>query len=130
VRTGSFKGFLGKNLVNTLVIGIGGSYLGVEFVHEALRSSTKGVAATQGRKIKFIANVDPLDFFRAVEGLDASQTLVVINSKTFTTAETMLNARTVVDWLVNEHKKLGVKVETEEDKKKLSIATLQLAARP
>jgi glucose-6-phosphate isomerase len=88
-------------------------------VHESLRSCPSGFKAAQGRRIKFIANVDPLDFFRAVEGLDASETLVIINSKTFTTAETMLNARTVVNWLIDEHKKLGVKVDTEEDRKKI-----------
>lgn len=45
-------------------------------------------------QLKFLANVDPIDFFRATDGLDVEQTLFVIVSKTFTTAETMLNART------------------------------------
>lgn len=63
---------------------------------------------SKDRKIRFLANVDPVDFARAVEGLDAEETLIVINSKTFTTAETILNAKTCRDWLLNEHKKKGV----------------------
>ena len=45
------------------------------------------------RKLRFLANVDPVDFARAVDGLDPEHTLFIINSKTFTTAETMLNAK-------------------------------------
>lgn len=56
---------------------------------------------------RFLANVDPIDFLRATEGLNAEETLFVVNSKTFTTAETMLNARSCRSWLVSEHKKLG-----------------------
>jgi glucose-6-phosphate isomerase len=44
--------------------------------------------------MRFLANVDPIDFFRATDGLDVEETIFVIVSKTFTTAETMLNART------------------------------------
>ncbi len=55
---------------------------------------------------KFLANVDPIDFHRAIEGLDIEETLVVINSKTFTTAETMLNAHTVKNYIIEHYKKL------------------------
>lgn len=54
---------------------------------------------SKGRRLRFLANVDPIDVARALEGLDPEQTLVVVISKTFTTAETMLNARTVRSWL-------------------------------
>jgi glucose-6-phosphate isomerase len=54
-----------------------------------------------GRTLRFLANVDPVDSARALEGLDPETTLVVIVSKTFTTAETMLNARTVKKWLLD-----------------------------
>ena len=50
--------------------------------------------AAEGRRLRFLANVDPIDASRALEGLDPETTLVVVISKTFTTAETMLNART------------------------------------
>jgi len=51
--------------------------------------------------------VDPIDFARATEGFNAEETLVIVNSKTFTTAETMLNARSVRSWLVESYKKLS-----------------------
>lgn len=55
---------------------------------------------SRGRQLRFLANVDPIDVARALSGLDPEETLVVVVSKTFTTAETMLNARTVRSWLV------------------------------
>lgn len=57
-----------------------------------------------GRRLRFLANVDPVDVKRALEGLDPEETLVVVVSKTFTTAETMLNARTLKDWLLTSLK--------------------------
>jgi len=98
------KGYSGKDLKNTLVIGIGGSYLGPEFVFEAMRQDSGCRAAAEGRTLKFLANVDPIDFHRAMEGLDIEETLVVINSKTFTTAETMLNAATVKNHIIEHYK--------------------------
>lgn len=70
VRSGEFKGATGKSLKNLIVIGIGGSYLSIEFVYEALRSHPAYHEAISGRKIRFLANVDPIDFSRAVEGLN------------------------------------------------------------
>ena len=99
------KGFSGRDLKNTLIIGIGGSYLGPEFVFEALRTDESSSKAATGRKLKFLANVDPIDFHRAMDGLDIEETLVVINSKTFTTAETMLNARTVRNYIIEHYSK-------------------------
>jgi len=100
VRSGAIKGYSGKLLKNTLVIGIGGSYLGPEFVFEALRTDAESKKGAEGRRLKFLANVDPIDFHRAMEDFDIEETLVVINSKTFTTAETMLNARTVRNYII------------------------------
>lgn len=102
VRSGEAKGFTGKPLTDVLCIGIGGSYLGVEFVFEALKTHPEAAAAAQGRRLRFLANVDPIDVKRALEGLNAETTLVVVVSKTFTTAETMLNAKTVKAWLIKE----------------------------
>jgi glucose-6-phosphate isomerase len=100
VRSGRWRGATGKPLADVVAIGIGGSYLGPEFVAEALRTDPDCARAAEGRRLRFLANVDPIDVARALEGLDPETTLVVIVSKTFTTAETMLNARTVRDWLV------------------------------
>jgi len=102
VRSGEWKGYTGKPLTDVLAIGIGGSYLGVEFVTEALRTDPEAAAAAKGRRLRFLANVDPIDVKRALEGLNAETTLVLVVSKTFTTAETMLNAKTVKAWLIKE----------------------------
>merc|ERR1719424_2404650 len=102
VRSGEWKGHTGKPLKDVLCIGIGGSYLGVEFVFEALKTDDEAAKAAKGRGLKFLANVDPIDVKRALTGLIAEETLVVVVSKTFTTAETMLNARTVKEWLIKE----------------------------
>ena len=106
VRSGKWKGATGKKLTDVVAIGIGGSYLGPEFVAEAIRNDPAAAKAAVGRRLHFLANVDPTDSARALEGFDPATTLVVVISKTFTTAETMLNARTVRAWLVA---KLGEK---------------------
>jgi len=106
VRSGAWKGATRKKLTDVVAIGIGGSYLGPEFVHEAMRTDSVCAKAATGRRLRFLANVDPIDVTRALEGLDPATTLVVVISKTFTTAETMLNAKTVRAWLT---KKLGAK---------------------
>lgn len=111
VRSGAHVGVTGKKLTNVVSIGIGGSYLGVEFVYESIRNEPAAAEASTGRKLRFLANVDPVDVTRALEGLDPEETLVIIISKTFTTAETMLNANSVRDWLV---KSLSSKAAKED----------------
>lgn len=112
VRSGAHRGFSGKLLTSVVCIGIGGSYLGPEFVFEALRSDYRTTKEGH-RTTRFLANVDPVDVGRALEGLDPESTLVIIISKTFTTAETMLNAVTVRDWLVAHYKAIGHKESQE-----------------
>lgn len=104
VRDGTISGFTGKKLKNIVAIGIGGSFLGPEFVFEALRHDSTCKAASAGMNLKFLANVDPTDFFRATDGLDVEETLFMIVSKTFTTAETMLNARTCKKHILDYYK--------------------------
>lgn len=101
IRTSDAFGVTGKPLTDVVAIGIGGSYLGPEFVYEALRMDPVANEAASGRRLRFLANVDPVDVSRAREGLNPETTLVVIVSKTFTTAETMLNARTMRKWIVD-----------------------------
>ena len=108
VRKGTWKGATGKPLTDVVAIGIGGSYLGPEFVYEAMRTDPACAKAAAGRRLRFLANVDPIDVERALDGLDPAKTLVVVVSKTFTTAETMLNARTVRAWLL---KGIGAKAK-------------------
>ena len=101
VRGGrDWLGATGQPLTDVVSIGIGGSYLGPEFVYEALRNEAQAAKAARGRRLRFLANVDPVDVTRALDGLRPETTLVVVVSKTFTTAETMLNARTLKQWIV------------------------------
>lgn len=104
VRSGKHRGFSGKELRNVVCIGIGGSYLGPEFVFEALRSDYRTNSNSSDRITRFLANVDPVDVGRALEDLDPESTLVVVISKTFTTAETMLNAANVRTWILDHYK--------------------------
>ena len=105
VRSGLFLGFTKKKLKNFISIGIGGSYLGVDFVYNAMKSHPDYERLSQGFNLRFIANVCPIDFHRAIEGLDVEETLVIVTSKTFTTAETMKNGRNVKNWVIEEYKK-------------------------
>uniref|UniRef100_A0A7S0CTX8 Glucose-6-phosphate isomerase n=1 Tax=Amorphochlora amoebiformis TaxID=1561963 RepID=A0A7S0CTX8_9EUKA len=100
VRSGAWKGSTGKPITNIVAVGIGGSYLGAEFVAEAL-STGPAAKGAEGRTLRFLANVDPVAVERALRGLKAESTMVVVISKTFTTAETMLNARTLRKWIVD-----------------------------
>ncbi|GLD96492.1 hypothetical protein PINS_up005175 [Pythium insidiosum] len=108
VRSGAKLGATGKPIKNVISIGIGGSYLGPEYVYEALRAEPTAKKAAAGRTLRFLANVDPVDVDRATQGLNPEETMVIVVSKTFTTAETMLNARTLRKWLVDELAKRGV----------------------
>jgi glucose-6-phosphate isomerase len=100
VRNGEWVGATGKPLTSVVAVGIGGSFLGPLFVHTSLRTCAEAAEGARGRQLRFLANVDPVDVARSLNGLDPETTLVVVVSKTFTTAETMLNARTVRQWII------------------------------
>uniref|UniRef100_A0A3Q7J5N2 Glucose-6-phosphate isomerase n=1 Tax=Solanum lycopersicum TaxID=4081 RepID=A0A3Q7J5N2_SOLLC len=99
VRSGSWVGATGKALKDVVAVGIGGSFLGPLFVHTALQTEAEASECARGRQLRFLANVDPIDVARNITGLNPETTLVVVVSKTFTTAETMLNARTMREWI-------------------------------
>ena len=71
------------------------SFLGPLLVDTAIAKAPSSMASAAGRRLRFLANVDPVDVANALTGFSPATTLVVVVSKTFTTAETMLNARTV-----------------------------------
>ena len=96
VRSGEWKGHTGKPIRNILNIGIGGSDLGPVMAYEALRHYSK-----RDLTFRFISNVDSTDFAEAVHDLDPAETLFVVSSKTFTTLETMTNAESAREWLLN-----------------------------
>jgi len=95
VRSGSWKGYTGKRMRNVINIGIGGSDLGPVMAYEALRHYSE-----RGMTFRFVSNIDGTDFAESVGDLDAAQTLFIVSSKTFTTLETMTNARSARDWLL------------------------------
>jgi glucose-6-phosphate isomerase len=95
VRSGAWKGFTGKPIRNIINVGIGGSDLGPVMAYEALKHYSD-----RGRTFRFVSNVDSTDFAEAVVDLDPAETLFIISSKTFTTLETMTNARSARAWLL------------------------------
>lgn len=103
VRDGTVKGYTGKPLTDVISVGIGGSYLGTEFVATALAAEPLAARHSAGRRLHFLANVDPVDVYLSERGFHPETTLVVIISKTFTTAETLMNARALRNWLLKHY---------------------------
>ncbi|OAF09248.1 glucose-6-phosphate isomerase [Bradyrhizobium centrolobii] len=95
LRSGAWKGHTGKRIRHVINIGIGGSDLGPVMAYEALRHYSE-----RAMTFRFVSNVDGTDFAEAVRDLDPAETLFIVSSKTFTTLETMTNARTARDWLL------------------------------
>ena len=95
VRSGEWKGVTGKRIEHVMSIGIGGSDLGPVMVYEALKPY-----ADAGIDCRYVSNIDPNDMAEKVKGLDPETTLVIIVSKTFTTLETLTNAREAKAWLL------------------------------
>ncbi|MCW2522470.1 MAG: Glucose-6-phosphate isomerase [Frankiales bacterium] len=95
LRSGEWTGHTGQRISNVVNIGIGGSDLGPVMAYEALKHYSQ-----RDLTFRFVSNVDGTDFVEKTRDLDPAQTLFVISSKTFTTLETMTNARTARDWLL------------------------------
>ncbi len=95
VRAGGWAGFTGKPIRNLVNIGIGGSDLGPVMAYEALKHYSD-----RHLTVRFVSNVDGSDFAEATRDLDPAETLFIVASKTFTTLETMTNARTARAWLL------------------------------
>ena len=93
VRSGAWKGNTGKRIRNVINIGIGGSDLGPVMAYETLKHYSE-----RAMTFRFVSNVDGTDLAEAVRDLEPAETLFIISSKTFTTLETMTNARTARDW--------------------------------
>lgn len=95
VRGGQWPGYTNQPIRNVVNIGIGGSDLGPVMAYEALRHYSE-----RSLTFRFVSNIDGTDFAEATRDLDPAQTLFIVSSKTFTTLETMTNARTARDWLL------------------------------
>ena len=97
IRGGEWKGFTGKRIRNIVNIGIGGSDLGPVMAYEALK-----FYSSRELTFRFVSNIDGNDFSEAVQDLHPEETLFIVSSKTFTTLETMTNARTARKWLLDK----------------------------
>ncbi|MBP8655399.1 MAG: glucose-6-phosphate isomerase [Kiritimatiellae bacterium] len=95
VRAGEWRGFTGKPIRNIVNIGIGGSDLGPVMAYEALKPYSR-----RDLTVRFVSNVDGTHIVETVRDLDAAETLFIVASKTFTTQETMTNAGTARQWLL------------------------------
>ena len=93
VRNGSWKGYTGRSIKNIINIGIGGSDLGPVMAYEALR-----YYSNRDLCFRFISNIDGTDFAEVTRDINPEETLFIVSSKTFTTQETMTNARTAREW--------------------------------
>jgi len=95
VRSGAWTGYTGKPIRNVVNIGIGGSDLGPVMAYEALRWYSR-----RDMTFRFVSNVDPTDLVEATRDLAADETLFIVSSKTFTTLETIENATSARQWVV------------------------------
>ena len=102
VRSGAWRGVSGKKIEHVVSVGIGGSDLGPVMVYEALKPY-----ADAGIDCRYISNIDPNDAAEKLAGLDPETTLVIIVSKTFTTLETLTNAREVRTWMLDALERAG-----------------------
>jgi len=95
IRNGEWNGYTGKRIRTVINIGIGGSDLGPVMAFEALRHYS-----IREMDFRFVSNVDGADFMEAITGLNPEETIFIIASKTFTTQETMANARAARQWIL------------------------------
>ncbi|WP_424449132.1 glucose-6-phosphate isomerase [Microbacterium arborescens] len=116
VRSGEWKGVTGKKVTHVVNIGIGGSDLGPVMISEALRPY-----ATAGIQARFVSNIDPFDIANKTADLDPETTLFIVASKTFTTLETLTNARLARDWLWTGLQGVGA-IDDSEAKKTDAVA--------
>ncbi|HLL78575.1 MAG TPA: glucose-6-phosphate isomerase [Ktedonobacteraceae bacterium] len=96
VRSGEWKGYTGKRIRNIVNIGIGGSDLGPYMAYDALK-----FYSDRNLTLRFVSNVDSNEFVECTRDLDPAETLFIVSSKTFTTLETLTNARSARQWCVS-----------------------------
>ena len=115
VRSGEWVGITGKPVKTVVNVGIGGSDLGPVMAYEALKPYVQ-----EGLECRFISNIDPTDAGETTKDLDPETTLVIVASKTFTTLETITNAKVVRAWLLDALRERGI--VTDEASEKEAIA--------
>ncbi len=118
VRSGEWTGVTGKRIETVVNIGIGGSDLGPVMVYEALKPYVQ-----EGLTARFISNIDPNDCAEKVKDLDPETTLFIIASKTFTTLETLTNARMARDWFLGALEAKGISTDGAIAKHFVAVST-------
>jgi glucose-6-phosphate isomerase len=116
VRSGEWVGVTGKPMTTVVNIGIGGSDLGPVMVYEALQPYVKA-----GLQARFVSNIDPTDVAEKTKDLDPETTLFIVASKTFTTLETLTNARLARSWLLEALRESGA-IEAGEEAASAAVA--------
>ena len=109
VRSGEWTGVTGKRIQTLVNIGIGGSDLGPVMVYEALQPYVQ-----EGLTARFVSNIDPTDVAEKTKDLDPETTLFIVASKTFTTLETLTNARLARSWLLDGLRSSGAIAEGDD----------------
>ncbi|TCD53902.1 glucose-6-phosphate isomerase [Alloscardovia theropitheci] len=116
VRSGEWTGVTGKKIDTVVNIGIGGSDLGPVMVYEALKAyRDSGISA------RYVSNIDPNDMAEKLKGIDSETTLFIVVSKTFTTLETLTNARSARTWLLENLKANGA-IDGSDEKNAEAVA--------
>lgn len=118
VRSGQWRGVTGKPLTTIINIGIGGSDLGPVMAYEALQPYVK-----PGISCRFISNIDPTDLGETLRGVDPETTLFIVASKTFTTLETLTNARQARAWLLEKLAAQGAPTDGAVAKHFIAVST-------
>ncbi|MEW6935221.1 glucose-6-phosphate isomerase [Trueperella pyogenes] len=118
VRDGEWTGITGKPIRTVVNVGIGGSDLGPVMAYEALKPYVK-----EGLECRFVSNIDPTDVGETLKGLDPETTLVIVASKTFTTLETLTNARQARNWLLKTLEAQGAPTEGAVAKHFVAVST-------
>ena len=115
VRSGEWVGITGKPVKTVVNVGIGGSDLGPVMAYEALKPYVQ-----EGLECRFISNIDPTDAGDTTKDLDPETTLVIVASKTFTTLETITNAKVVRAWLLDGLRERGIVSDEASEKEAIA----------
>ena len=115
VRSGEWVGITGKAVKTIVNVGIGGSDLGPVMAYEALKPFVR-----EGLECRFISNIDPTDAGETTKDLDPETTLVIVASKTFTTLETITNAKVVRDWFLSSLRERGLAQDEAGEKEAIA----------
>jgi glucose-6-phosphate isomerase len=118
IRSGEWTGVTGKPLTTIINVGIGGSDLGPVMAYEALKPYVQ-----EGLECRFISNIDPTDVGETLKGVDPETVLFIVASKTFTTLETITNAKACRSWLLEQLAARGISADDAVARHFIAVST-------